>query len=152
MGVFTRFLTVAFLRILIHAIFRFSVDDISYQFTAFPFLFTVLVDGETCGSKRTHHDPLVYRPFLFIALRFAMVLKEKERKMNLLTAVEGSGCHQFFMCLVHDNKVKTTVKQTAMLRQYQGLVLKPGLDHEFWEIRFSSSSRVYFWVANSISG
>ena len=33
-------------------------------------LFTMLVDGETGGTKRMHHDLPVYRPFHFIALLF----------------------------------------------------------------------------------
>ena len=77
MGVFTRFLTVHSFVFGFTQIFRFSIHDRSYQFTAFP-LFTMLVDGDMFGSERTHHDPPLYRPFLFIAL--PLVLKENERK------------------------------------------------------------------------
>ena len=65
MGVSTRFLTVAFFRSRIHAIYlHFRVVDSSHQFTAC----LLLVHGEFVGSIRTHLDLPLYRPFHCLAL------------------------------------------------------------------------------------
>ena len=66
MGLFTRFLTVAFFRSRIYMDFIFTSVFMTGHTSSL--LFTMLVDGETGGSKGTHNALPVCRPFHCLAL------------------------------------------------------------------------------------
>ena len=61
--------------------------------------------------------------FSFHCLALCYGIKGKEKEVKLQTAVEGSGCHWFiYVWYIAARLKQLSNKQTAMLRQYQGLV------------------------------
>ena len=71
----------------------------------------MLVHGETVGSIRTHHALPVYRPFHCFALGNGLfsTLLLYQRRVNLMAAVEGIGCHQ----LIYIGKKKKNILSKA---------------------------------------